>query len=69
MVPQQVNIKTSDGTHVTGEILLEASQRITDLFTASAESFIVLLEATSTTGPAKTLILNKAHIVWVEVKD
>lgn len=69
MVPQHVNIKTSDGTHVTGEIHLEANQRMTDLFKASAEPFVVLLEAASTTGPGKTLILNTAHIVWIEVKD
>jgi len=69
LVPQQVNIKTSDGAHVTGEIHLEASQRMTDLFTESAQPFVVLLEAATTTGPGKTLILNKAQIVWIEVKD
>lgn len=69
LVPQRVNIKTSDGTHITGEIHLEANQRITDLFMGSAEPFLVMLDAASTAGTGKTLILNKAHIVWIEVKD
>jgi hypothetical protein len=68
LIAVEVNIKTSDGAVTTGTIHLNAEQRISDIFTESAEPFLILLDATSTTPSGQTLVINKKHVVWIEPK-
>jgi len=68
--PAKVNIKTSDGSVVSGSINLGFENRVSDVFIESQSPFIVLFDArTSKDSSGRVLILNKNHVVWVEPED
>jgi len=64
-----VTIKTSDGSTLMGQINIGIKDRVSDLFTRSDSPFVVLTDVDTREGSGKTLIVNKAHIVWVEPHD
>jgi hypothetical protein len=61
-----ITIKTVDGSTIRGNINLGVKERVSDLFTKSANPFIVLTGVTSGGGSRQTLFVNKQYIVWVE---
>lgn len=68
--PAKVNIKTTDGSVVHGSINLGFENRVSDVFIASQNPFIVLFDAaTSKDSSGRVLILNKNHVVWVEPEE
>jgi len=69
LIATDVSIKTSDGAITTGTIHLNAQQRISDLFDASADPFLILSGAASTTPSGNPLVINKSHIIWIEPKE
>ena len=66
MKPAEVTIRTLDGSILQGRVNLGEEERVSDLFTKSERPFIVLFNANYTGVSEKVLIINKAHIVWIE---
>jgi hypothetical protein len=66
---RQVTIRTVEGSVVQGSINLGAEDRVSDLFTKTKDPFVVLFDASYSGGAGKVLIVNKAHIVWIEPED
>jgi hypothetical protein len=65
--PAEVSIKTLDGTVIKGKVNLAHENRMSDLFTKTENSFIVVFDADFLGSPKKkVLVLNKQHIVWAE---
>ena len=64
-----ITIKTIDGSTIRGNINLGVKERVSDLFTKSANPFIVLTGVTSGGGSRQTLFINKQYIVWVEPEE
>lgn len=65
--PARVSIKTADGSVIEGSVNIGLERRVSNLFTESESPFVVLFDATiAGEGSGKILVLNKAHIVWVE---
>ncbi|OEU45820.1 MAG: hypothetical protein BBJ60_08740 [Desulfobacterales bacterium S7086C20] len=64
--PAEVTIRTVDGSVLQGKVNLGKEERVSDVFTKSERQFIVLFNATYTGVSKKVLIINKAHIVWIE---
>jgi hypothetical protein len=66
---RRVTLKLADGSVVTGMINLiqrgDTEHRISDIFVARDEPFVVVFQATMGELTNKVLILNKNHIVWV----
>ena len=68
--PAAVSFKTLDGSVVEGKVNLGYENRVSDLFTKTDNSFIVLFDAVHLGSPKKKLlVLNKQHIVWAEPRD
>jgi len=66
---RQVTIRTVDGSILQGSVNLGARDRVSDLFTKNEEHFVVLFNAAYSGGTGKVLIVNKAHMVWIEPED
>lgn len=64
-----VTVMTSDGAAIQGKVNISAVERVSDVFTKSAEPFVVLVDAVSKDVQGKTLFINKDHIIWVEPED
>ena len=64
-----VTVMTSDGSTIQGKVNISSKERVSDLFTRSEESFLVLVDAVSKDVQGKTLFLNKDHIIWVEPEE
>ena len=64
-----VTVMTSDGSTIQGKVNISSLERVSDLFTKSEESFLVLVDAVSKDVQGKTLFLNKDHIIWVEPEE
>jgi hypothetical protein len=64
-----VSVKTVDGSVLRGKINLGDGKRVSDIFTQSETSFIVLYEAVTQSSESKVLVINKNHIVWVEPEE
>lgn len=64
-----VTIMTSDGGTIQGKVNISALERVSEVFTKSAEPFLVLVDAVSKDVHGKTLFINKDHIIWVEPED
>ncbi len=69
MKVRQVTIRTVDGSVLQGSVNLGARDRVSDLFTKNEEHFLVLFDAAYSGGTGKVLIVNKAHMVWIEPED
>jgi hypothetical protein len=64
-----ISVKTVDGTILRGKVNISGSQRVSELFTAGHQPFLVLTETESRDGAGKTLFINKNHVVWIEPED
>ena len=64
-----VNIKTTDGATVRGEVNIAPRKRVSELFNVQKGPFVVMVSACSGEVTDKTLFINKDHIVWVEPDD
>ncbi|MCX5831262.1 MAG: hypothetical protein NT140_05145 [Deltaproteobacteria bacterium] len=64
-----VSIKTVDGSLLRGKINLGDENRVSDIFTKSLNTFIVLSDVFSQSGESKVMIVNKNHIVWIEPEE
>ncbi|MBW2107541.1 MAG: hypothetical protein JRI36_02585 [Deltaproteobacteria bacterium] len=68
--PARVSIKTADGSVIQGSVNVGFERRVSNLFIDSESPFVVLFDATIPgEGSGKILVLNKAHIVWVEPEE
>jgi len=68
-VYKKITIKTTGGATIQGKVNLIPKERVSDLFTKSKSSFIVVVDAFLREGQGKILIVNKEHIVWVEPEE
>ena len=66
---KKITVKTSDGSTIQGKITVSSNQRVSDIFTKSEASFIVMVDVAYRDGVGKTLFVNKRHILWVEPED
>jgi len=66
---KKITVKTSDGSTIQGKITVSENQRVSDIFTKSEASFIVMVDVAYRDGVGKTLFVNKRHILWVEPED
>lgn len=64
-----ITVRTIDGSTFNGKVNISPDQRVSDLFTKSGRSFIVMVDVTSIDTSGKTRFINKNHIVWVEPED
>jgi len=64
-----INIRTTGGATIQGKVNIAHNERVSDLFTGSNNTFIVLVDALLKDGHSKILFVNKDHIVWVEPED
>ncbi len=64
-----ITIRTIDGMTISGKVNISSADRVSDIFTRADQLFIVMVDATTRDGTAKTLFVNKQHIIWVEPHD
>ncbi len=62
-------IKTTDGETISGKVNIGVKERVSDLFTKTANPFIVLFDAEHRHSSGKVLFVNKNNIVWVEPQN
>ena len=66
---RRLTLKLIDGSIVTGVINLiqrgETEHRVSDIFVAREEPFVVIFKATMGEMTDQILVINKRHIVWV----
>jgi hypothetical protein len=66
---RRITIQLADGSLVTGMINLiqrgETEHRVSDIFVAREEPFVVIFQASMGEMTNKVLVINKRHIVWV----
>lgn len=67
--PRRVKIKLIDGSIVSGLINLiqrgETEHRVSDIFVARPEPFVVIFGASVGEMNDEVLVVNKRHILWV----
>ena len=63
---QTITIMTVDGATIQGKVYIPEDGRMSDLFTKSESSFLVMVDAVSRDVQGKTLFINKKHIIWAE---
>jgi hypothetical protein len=66
---RSITIRTTDGSTMNGRVNISPDARVSDLFTRTDKTFIVMVGVTSADTQGKTRFLNKDHIVWVEPDD
>jgi len=66
---RSITVRTIDGSTFNGKVNISPDQRVSDLFTKTGRSFIVMVDVTSIDTSGKTRFINKDHIVWVEPED
>jgi hypothetical protein len=66
---KSITVRTIDGSTFNGKVNISPDQRVSDIFTKSDRSFIVMVDVTSIDTSGKTRFINKDHIVWVEPED
>lgn len=66
---KSITVRTIDGSTFNGKVNIAPDKRVSDIFTQSARSFIVMVDVTSIDTSGKTRFINKDHIVWVEPDD
>lgn len=64
-----ITIKTIDGTTIQGKVNVAPNPRVSELFTALKEPFVVIVDASYGQVRNKTMFINKRHIIWVEPED
>lgn len=66
---RRITVKTSDGSTIQGKINVAPGHRVSDIFTKSESSFIVMIDVSYRDGVGKILFVNKRHILWIEPED
>ncbi len=64
-----ITVRTTDGSTINGKVNISPDQRVSELFTRSDISFIVMVDVVLKDAVGKTRFINKDHIVWVEPDD
>ena len=68
--PTIVRVKTVDGSIMRGSVNVAFHERVSDFFVSSEKPFFVLFDATTPGGGSgNVLIMNKAHVIWIEPHD
>jgi hypothetical protein len=68
--PANVTVKTIDGSLISGAINLGFESRISDVFIASDNQFVVMFDAKIVGETSeKVIIVNKNHVVWIQPED
>jgi hypothetical protein len=65
----RINVRTIDGMIVNGRVNIAAKDRVSDLFTNTKDPFLVMTDVRLPEGGARTLFVNKRHVVWVEPEE
>lgn len=63
---KNITIRTTDGSTLYGKVNIGAKERISDIFTSSEITFIVMVDVSYKENIGKTMFINKRHIVWAE---
>ncbi|MFC1826191.1 hypothetical protein ACFLYZ_02215 [Thermodesulfobacteriota bacterium] len=63
---KNITIRTSDGSTIYGKVNIGEKERISDIFTSSEVTFIVMVDVSYKENIGKTMFINKRHIVWAE---
>ncbi len=66
---QRINIRTTDGSYLTGAVNVSNLERLSDLFSRGESEFIVLVDYEHRSGSGNVIFVNKDQIVWVEPED
>ena len=66
---RKIAVRTIDGSTLLGKVNIGIKERVSDMFTKTDSSFIILTDVEHRDGSGKILFVNKAHIVWVEPED
>ena len=63
---KNITIRTTDGSTIYGKVNIGEKERISDIFTSSEITFIVMVDVSYKESIGKTMFINKRHIVWAE---
>jgi len=63
---RNITIRTTDGSTIYGKVNIGEKERISDIFTSSEITFIVMVDVSYKESIGKTMFINKRHIVWAE---
>ena len=63
---KNITIRTTDGSTIYGKVNIGEKERISDIFTSSEITFIVMVDVSYKENIGKTMFINKRHIVWAE---
>jgi len=66
---QNITIRTTDGSTIYGKINVGEKERVSDIFTDSESSFVVMVDVSYKENIGKTMFINKRHIVWAEPEE
>ena len=66
---RMITVKTVDGSTIQGKLNISSKKRVSEIFTQTADPFIVIIDAVTKEAQNKTFFINKSHIVWVEPEE
>ena len=66
---KNITIRTTDGSTIYGKVNIGEKERISDIFTSSEITFIVMVDVSYKENIGKTMFINKRHIVWAEPEE
>jgi len=66
---RNITIRTTDGSTLSGKVNIGIKERVSDLFTKTANQFIILVDVEHKDASGSVLFVNKNHIVWAEPKE
>lgn len=66
---KNIRVKVSDNTVITGKVNITAFNRLSDYLKRSPDNFITISEIKDENEPNKVVIINRAHIIWVDTWD
>jgi len=66
---QNVKVKISDGSLITGKINIMNFSRLSEYLKQSTDKFITILSEETKGAEKKTTIVNKDHIIWADTWD
>jgi len=66
---RNITIRTTDGSTIYGKVNIGEKERISDIFTSSEITFIVMVDVSYKENIGKTMFINKRHIVWAEPEE
>jgi len=66
---QNIKVKISDGTVITGKINIMNFSRLSEYLKQSNDRFITILAEETEDAGKKATIVNKDHIIWADTWD